>query len=247
MREPGLWDGAGTSSPQLVAHSPRGQRAERLLPALLHPWKVDGNIPGFAPAGHRSSTAPFQLCSLPDSLGRIPWAKGSPAPDRQGREDAPALGRWENMDGDEGWHRWMKDRAAHTRPPAAGGQFLICSAPCPPKVMGKVLPGPQHRTNLPSAPRAPRQTPDLDPSGCAFPFVSLQPDREQNPCNYHNIRWEKCHFTPTCSRMELKGIRNLQPKAQPRFWHSSAQTTTPKPTLLPPQTQQNPRASTAQG
>lgn len=78
--EPRVWDGAGIPITPAAAHCPRGDRTGTALPALLHPWQVDGNSSWVC----SSRTRPFQLCSLRDSLGRAPWAKGSPAPGRQG-------------------------------------------------------------------------------------------------------------------------------------------------------------------
>lgn len=169
--EPRVWDGAAIPITTAVAHGPRGERAGMALPALLHPWQVDGNSSWVC----SSRTRTFQLCSLRDSLRRAPGAKGSPAPGGQGGEAAPALGRW-------GWRmgvkegRWMKDRAAHSKPPACGGQFLTCSAPSPPARSdgeGFCL---ALRTE-PTSPQFPGQTPDLDPSDFTFPrlLILLQP------------------------------------------------------------------------
>lgn len=107
--EPRVWDGAEIPITTVVARCPRGERAGMALPALLHPWKVDGNIWVCS-----SST---QLCSLHDSLGRIPWAKGLPSPGRQGGEAALPKGGGTGKWGVN--YRWMKDRVAHMKPPAS--------------------------------------------------------------------------------------------------------------------------------
>lgn len=247
-------------SPQQVAHSPRAGRAERPLPALLHPWKVDGNIPWVCSS---SSISAVQPSGIP---GENSWGKGSKGPlERDPWLQAGRAGKmplpWGDGPGRMGKNTWrgtpMDEGQGCPHATASEGQFLICSAPCSPEVIVRVLSGPQDRTNLPSVPRIPGQTPDLDPSGCTFPrpFISLQSEREQNPYNYHSIRWKKCHFTRTCSRMELKSILQLPALVAqecgdlacpaPAHGHGSG-TAQPKPTPLQNQPSCPPRPSKRQ-
>lgn len=159
--EPRVWDGAEIPVPTLVALCPRGVRAGMALPALLHPCRVDGNISWVC----SSSTRPFQPSQCPgeNSLGKDP----SP---RKGREAAPALEDGETRMGVKDG-RWMKDSVVHMKPPASGGQFLVCSAPSPPEVMvkGSARPSGQNQAPL-SSPGTPQTwiPPAAHSQGCLF-------------------------------------------------------------------------------
>lgn len=128
---------------------------------------------GWKHLGLSSSTQPFQMCSLHDSLGRIPRAKGSPAPGNQGKEAAGGAGGWGNMGGGEGW---QKDEGqgcpGETSTIWRRVSHLLCSIPIP-KLMVKGSAWPPDRTSLPSALQAEPRHPD--PSGCTFPRLFTFP------------------------------------------------------------------------
>lgn len=160
--EAGVWAGAEIPRTQQwdIVRGDRGQGWLCLLFSTLGRWMETS---GFV----LQHAAIPDVQPLNDSLGRIPGAKGSPAPGNQGKEAAGGAGGWGNMGGGEGWQMDEGQGCpGETSTIWRRVSHLLCSIPIP-KLMVEGSAWPPDRTSLPSALQAEPRHPD--PSGCTFP------------------------------------------------------------------------------